>query len=273
MELPGYSLSTSLMANGMENVDTTGERVQRSVIAKYYQEYPEATGIASNMVNHVRVTSVVSMKEACEQGLCACGMLSVLKHIPFLSRLLHAGCGDCLKYRWLVKLERQDKEKDKVEQFCVRTNNVVLATGMFDVPRKLEFPGEDFPFVVHSVRALDALERKITTDSISSQPELDLEAPWVVVVGSGLSAADAVLFLRAQGRNVIHIYYSNKGVLPFSLHSFPSNSVFSYLILSSSFFSFFFFFFFLFSSFFFFFLLFLFSRNLTSLSLFPKLVP
>lgn len=199
------------------SVDTSSERVQRYLIAKYYQDYPNKTGISPNMLNNARVTSVMPMKEACEQGLCACGLLSTFRRFPFLARLLRCGCADCLKYKWFVRIERRDpRNPDRMEQICVRTNQVVLASGMFDVPKKLGFPGEDFSFVFHNIKDLDALERKITAESLRSvecqvETESDPSVPWVVVVGSGLSAADSVLHLRSQGKNVMHIYHDKKG--------------------------------------------------------------
>lgn len=220
MELPGYSLSAALRESGISDIDTSSDRVQRSLVARYYQDYPNKTGIARHMVNHSRVTSVMTTQEASVQGLCGCGLMGFLRRFPFLGLLLPPACRECAKYKWLARVERRDAETGKVaDVLYVLTNTIVLATGMFDVPKKVGFPGEDFPFVVHSVQALDALERKITESSISSQPELDLESPWVVVVGSGLSAADAVLHLRSQGRNVIHLFQDQKGSSPLSRYS------------------------------------------------------
>lgn len=63
-------------------------------------------------------------------------------------------------------------------------NRLVVAGGMFDRPKWLKIDGEELPFVTHRT------------------PE-DGDGP-LLVVGSGLSAADAVLMARHAGRDVTH---------------------------------------------------------------------
>jgi thioredoxin reductase len=66
----------------------------------------------------------------------------------------------------------------------IACRHLVLATGMYDRPKWLKVPGEDLPFVTH-------------------RPPQGGEGS-LLVVGSGLSAADAVLSAQHAGRDVVH---------------------------------------------------------------------
>lgn len=66
----------------------------------------------------------------------------------------------------------------------IACRRLVAATGMFDRPKWLKIPGEDLGFVTHR-----------TPETGDGQ---------LLVVGSGLSAADAVLSARHAGRDVVH---------------------------------------------------------------------
>ncbi|XP_077543094.1 oxidative stress-induced growth inhibitor 1-like isoform X2 [Haemaphysalis longicornis] len=79
--------------------------------------------------------------------------------------------------------------------FCYITPHVVVAAGHYDAPRQLGAPGEDLPFVSHDLGQLEVLLR----DNKSSVTKL-------AVVGSGLSAADAVIAARFHGIDVCHVF-------------------------------------------------------------------
>ncbi|KAH6946322.1 hypothetical protein HPB50_012820 [Hyalomma asiaticum] len=96
--------------------------------------------------------------------------------------------GGCL---WEVK----GVDKQTGASFCYVTPHVVLAAGHYDTPRKLDVPGEDLPFVSHDLGQLEVLLR----DTKSSIKKL-------AVVGSGLSAADAVIAARFHGVDVCHVF-------------------------------------------------------------------
>jgi thioredoxin reductase len=66
----------------------------------------------------------------------------------------------------------------------VACRHLVLAPGMYDRPKWLKVPGEDLPFVTH-------------------RPPEPGVGP-LLVVGGGLSAADAVLAAQHAGRDVVH---------------------------------------------------------------------
>lgn len=79
--------------------------------------------------------------------------------------------------------------------FSYVTPHVVIAAGHYDAPRLLGVPGEDLPFVSHDLGQLEVLLRD-TRASISK----------LAVVGSGLSAADAVIAARFHGVDVCHVF-------------------------------------------------------------------
>ena len=76
-------------------------------------------------------------------------------------------------------------------------SNVVLATGTSDSPARLGIPGEALPFVHHDLSALEVATRAGTV-SPSSDP--------ILIIGAGLSAADAVLYARHYSVPVIHAF-------------------------------------------------------------------
>ncbi len=80
-------------------------------------------------------------------------------------------------------------------------DRLVLATGMYDRPRKLGIDGEGLPFVTH--RAAGCL----------SAGGLPGEGP-VLVVGAGLSAADGILAARNAGREVVHLFVDDPQQTP-----------------------------------------------------------
>ncbi|XP_008055811.1 oxidative stress-induced growth inhibitor 1 [Carlito syrichta] len=83
------------------------------------------------------------------------------------------------------------------QPFSLWARNVVLATGTFDSPARLGVPGEALPFVHHDLSALEAATRAGAVTPASDP---------VLIVGAGLSAADAVLLARHCGIPVIHAF-------------------------------------------------------------------
>ncbi len=77
------------------------------------------------------------------------------------------------------------------------TKNVVLATGSYDKPNSLDVPGEDLPFVVHSLKDMEA---KINS------AEFNKSRDPILIVGAGLSAADAIIGALNKGLSVIHAF-------------------------------------------------------------------
>ena len=77
----------------------------------------------------------------------------------------------------------------RTRQFRYLSKRVVLATGQTDQPNRLGVPGEESPFVRHSLAALPCPGPGPT-----------------LIVGAGLSAADAVITARAAGLPVLHVF-------------------------------------------------------------------
>ncbi|KAL1115358.1 hypothetical protein AAG570_007388 [Ranatra chinensis] len=95
---------------------------------------------------------------------------------------------------------------------------LVLATGSTDIPNRLNIPGEeDSRWVHHDLRHLEDALEEIGRRSHPSQDRGD-----VLVVGAGLSAADAVLGARFHGLRVIHVFrrptVSTERTLPESVY-------------------------------------------------------
>ena len=85
----------------------------------------------------------------------------------------------------------------RVGDFRYRADNVVLATGTCDQPNYLHVPGEHLPYVCYSINDLD---REIENGNVTSLPDP------VVVVGAGLSAADAILLALHHKVPVVHVF-------------------------------------------------------------------
>lgn len=81
--------------------------------------------------------------------------------------------------------------------FSLLAQNVVLATGTHDIPARLGVEGESLPFVCHSFWELEAA---------ISRGELDQSSDPVLVVGAGLTAADAVLAAHHLNTPVYHAF-------------------------------------------------------------------
>lgn len=83
------------------------------------------------------------------------------------------------------------------KSFRYVTPRVVLATGISDISKRLFVPGEDLPFVLHSS---SQLEHEIAERGLG--PHSDP----LMVVGAGLTAADAIITARYFGVPVAHVF-------------------------------------------------------------------
>lgn len=98
-------------------------------------------------------------------------------------------------------LEEGGGEESKADTeevpFSVYAENVVLATGTHDIPARLGVEGENLPFVSHSFWELE---------TAISAGRLDKTSDPVLVVGAGLTAADAVLATHHLSIPVYHAF-------------------------------------------------------------------
>ena len=134
-------------------------RVSLSTVANYYRNYVKTKGLTKNFKNFSTVTC--------------------LRYDPHSNK---------------YKVLGHDSEGKDFEYVSPR---VVLATGNCDQANSLDIPGENLPFVLHSLNELETLlsESKVKP---SSDP--------ILIVGAGLSAADAVIATRFRRIPIIHAF-------------------------------------------------------------------
>uniref|UniRef100_A0A673VK61 Oxidative stress-induced growth inhibitor 1 n=1 Tax=Suricata suricatta TaxID=37032 RepID=A0A673VK61_SURSU len=135
-------------------------------IAHYYREYVAKKGLSHSFVSGATVTAV-------EWGTPESG-------------------GPLFHVSGFVTREAQSRQP-----FSLCARNVVLATGTSDSPARLGIPGEALPFVHYELAALEAAVRAGTVTPASDP---------VLIVGAGLSAADAVLYAHHCSVPVIHAF-------------------------------------------------------------------
>eukprot|EP00439_Symbiodinium_sp_Y106_P083167 s109_g23.t1 len=95
---------------------------------------------------------------------------------------------------WKLQISASPEEADScAPKLEIKANAVVLAMGMADLPETLGIPGEDLPWVTHR-------------PPIHS-PVLMEKIGHLLVVGAGLSAADAILHTLRRGKvRVTHVF-------------------------------------------------------------------
>jgi len=179
----------------LSDINTTtysSPRASAAEVRQYYRDYVTSQRLSPYFVSHVVVTSVKRVYDDrsrlpadCESG----------------EEDLHCSTASSRPVMWEVRgyraVEGPTAEQNGQEEFCYQAPVVVLATGGYAIPNALHVPGETRPFVLHSVAELDDRIRR---------GELNLHSDPVVVVGGGLSAADAILRARADGIPVAHVF-------------------------------------------------------------------
>lgn len=150
------------------------DRATPAEIASYYQHYVTQMGLERNF---------------------ACGTVTSVQRIH-----LQEGGRSLWEVQGLQKrpsvVEEESGEEEEVP-FSVFAENVVLATGTHDIPARLGVEGEGLPFVSHSFWELEAA---------ISAGKLDDTSDPVLVVGAGLTAADAVLATHHLSIPVYHAF-------------------------------------------------------------------
>ena len=125
-------------------------------------------------------------------------------------------CLSSSKYRWVVRGRTVDEDGHE-SCLCVSAQNVVLATGVNDSPKKLGVPGEDLGYVRHSFSDIS--------------PEDRGRDRQVMVVGAGLAAADAVLHTLSQGHKVLHIFHQDTSDQKLLYHTMDPGTYSEYVTL------------------------------------------
>ncbi|XP_007432305.1 oxidative stress-induced growth inhibitor 1 [Python bivittatus] len=159
-------------------------------IVQYYQYYVAKKGLKKNFVCGTLVTSVKRLSLDSEDG---CGGQDSKDSSSV----------------WDLSQKSQDS-RDSLFQvdgfvtnisgthpFSVYAENVVLATGTYDSPTHLGIKGEHLPFIHHTLSALEeAVKNK----------EIGIMSDPILIVGAGLTAADAILFAHHCNIPVIHAF-------------------------------------------------------------------
>ena len=142
-------------------------RASVAQVAQYYRDYVDLQGLRSYFRESTTVTSVRYLDKA----------LSGEEKL------------------WMVSGHQETPAG--LEHFSYITPNVVMATGGFDLPNSLSVPGENLSFVVKSLKAMEQLisNRRVTSES---DP--------VLIVGAGLSAADAIIAAHGHNIPIVHAF-------------------------------------------------------------------
>ncbi|XP_029358804.1 oxidative stress induced growth inhibitor 1 [Echeneis naucrates] len=174
MELPGLKLK-DWMRDKRRNV--RNDRATPAEIASYYQHYVSQMSLEQSFACGTTVTSV-TRQPSNQEGAPS--------------------------YWRVTGLQRREGEElgdgssvSEEVPFSLLAHNVVLATGTHDIPARLGVEGESLPFVCHSFWELEAA---------ISRGELDQSSDPVLVVGAGLTAADAVLAAHHLNTPVYHAF-------------------------------------------------------------------
>eukprot|EP00066_Takifugu_rubripes_P026489 XP_011615755.1 PREDICTED: LOW QUALITY PROTEIN: oxidative stress-induced growth inhibitor 2-like [Takifugu rubripes] len=174
MELPGLKLK-DWMRDKRRNV--RNDRATPAEIASYYQHYVSQMSLEQNFAGGTTVTSVTRQSSP-QDGAPPCW------RIQGLQRREGEVLGD-------------GASAPEAVPFSVLAHNVVLATGTHDIPARLGVEGESLPFVHHSFWELEAA---------ICRGELSQTSDPVLVVGAGLTAADAVLATHHLNTPVYHAF-------------------------------------------------------------------
>ena len=115
----------------------------------------------------------------------------------------------CSGYNWSLRASRV-KQCGCEQRVFVCAKKLVLASGVSGRPKRLNVSGESLPFVRHKF-----------SDLPSELPEVESSSHPVVVVGAGLSAADAVLLALSRGLSVVHVFYQDLTTSKLIYHKMP----------------------------------------------------
>ncbi|XP_072250382.1 oxidative stress-induced growth inhibitor 2 isoform X2 [Leuresthes tenuis] len=200
MELPGVNYRD--LTNGKHR-DVTSDRATPEEISSYYRDYVKLKGLQKNFVDNTYVTSVQKLCRGHEvkslenghtnRGDGGVGNGGNEGFDGNGEECVNSGGGGAL---WEVR-GYQQVQNDTHVPFCLFAENVVLATGASDSPVHLGVEGDDLPFVFHSISDLGLA---------ISQRKLDMNSDPVLIVGAGLSAADAVLCACNSNIRVLHVF-------------------------------------------------------------------
>lgn len=174
MELPGFPLSSYIsrfcpelgeQPGGLERI--VDGRVSRSLIYQYYLQYAQEMNLLRNF-RQMKVTSIYKKK-------------------AFQNR----------RGGWVVECACESGKS-----MIFAKTAVVLAVGMYDVPKLLGIRGENCDCVHHRIP-------KFTDYSTMKRKRDEVDGKKVLVVGAGLSAGDCIKAAFQNNWKVIHVFKSS----------------------------------------------------------------
>lgn len=156
-------------------------------ILNYYQYYVKNKRLQENFVSGAVVNSIVKLNRS-EEDLPENGNIWERPEL----KLVRPEDKSIFQVSGFIKNSSGIKQN-----FCIYAKNVVLATGTYDSPLRLGIQGEDLPFVYRQISALEeALKAK----------KVHQDSDPVLIVGAGLTAADAILLAHHYNIPVIHAF-------------------------------------------------------------------
>ncbi|KAJ9593171.1 hypothetical protein L9F63_015268, partial [Diploptera punctata] len=204
MELPGVDFRTwEMMHNGVLNGGPTSSRDTRASVAsvaQYYYDYVHSRGLARFFRSNCYVTSVRPLDTSHSQT----------------TETIDPETGVQLcQPQAMWRVEGFDNATNS--PFCYICRRVVMATGSADMPNRLGVPGElsNPSWVMHDLRSLEAVLDRLVEDEegdregVPTEPQCDP----VLIVGAGLSAADAVIAARFRSLPILHVFRKKAGEL------------------------------------------------------------
>ncbi|CAL1677877.1 unnamed protein product [Lasius platythorax] len=160
------------------SVCKASSRISVGTVAAYYKDYVRRKGLKQYFRCGTTVTSVRSDSDSPESK---------------------GG------YNWIV----DGYENKSGKRFRYRCKRAVLATGTTDLSNHLGIPGEDThpEWVTHDLNDLETrLGRLVSERGETDVGSTDEQMLPVLVVGAGLSAADAIMAARFRGIPVLHAF-------------------------------------------------------------------
>uniref|UniRef100_A0A8C0QSK0 Oxidative stress induced growth inhibitor family member 2 n=1 Tax=Chelonoidis abingdonii TaxID=106734 RepID=A0A8C0QSK0_CHEAB len=191
MELPGLKFK-DWAASKRRSIKS--DRVMPEEIACYYKQYVKVMGLQKNFRDNAYITSVSRLyREQDDEDESQVSEDISAQHLQMEKEDVQTSL---IKRNWEVRGYQRTTDGSQVP-FCLFAENVALATGTFDSPGRLQVEGEEFPFVFHSMSDFGAA---------ISKGKLQGKVDPVLIVGAGLSAADAVLCACNNNIPVIHVF-------------------------------------------------------------------
>lgn len=194
-----------------EEIDPNNNRATITDVCNYYMSFVEEKNLRRNFYDHHIITSV-------------CKVYKNKQAVDDESGETEPCCPNMKKhsFHWEVRGYKisnsfhgngQPDESTR-EEFCISALSVVIATGTFDIPNKLGVTGENLPFVSHSLHEFE---------SVINKKQLCLNTDPVLVVGAGLSAADAILMALQSQVPVVHAFRRGANDSNLILRKLPKN--------------------------------------------------